>query len=289
MHLLRQVGQIEARGDRGQHRDDRKDEEDGGRQEAHLDRGLLVRHARQALDEAPLAVVLDEDDEVVGRDEEEGAAMPVEEREVLGQRRMKRAEAADGVEGERQHENRDPEKNRALDEVRHQDAPHAARRRIDEHDRRAEEDAARKRDAEKLRGDDAERVETHRVVEDAEADAAPADELPHAGTVATLQVLDGRRDVRALPPSHEEEDARQDRPGRGPEDHDAHQAVLIADLRVGDEHEAADHRHVARDRPHPPRHLLAAREEVLRTLDEPPHEKPRAEDDDKVRRNDKQV
>ena len=286
VHLRRKVREVRTRGNRGQHGEYRKEEEDRRGKDSHLDGVLLVRNGRQPLHERPASVVLDEHDEVVRRKKPQRATMSVEEREVPRHRAVELAESANGVERERKYRERDGHQDNALDDVRDEHAPKSARERIDKHDRRAERDADRERHTEELRGDDAKRVETHRVVEDAERDAAPREELTHARTVAAFKVFDGRCEVRPLPPPREDERADEDGERRGPEHRHAHESVLVSDLRVGDEHEAADHRHVRADRAHPPRDHLAAREEVLRPLHEPPHAEAHEHCDREIRPND---
>ena len=112
--------------------------------------------------------------------------MSVEGVEVVRQSLHQRSQPADGIEREKQHCNSRHKEDRALDHVRHQNTPKPARERIGEHNHHAKPDAGGKRNLQKHACYQPERVEPHHVVEDAERDAAPADDLSHARTVALL-------------------------------------------------------------------------------------------------------
>ena len=99
--------------------------------------------------------------------------MSAEKREMLRHGLVKRAESADGVERKRKNRQRDRHQHGALDDVRHEDAPKSASSGVDQDDARAKRYARGKRNAEELRGDDAEGVEPDGIVEDAERNAAP--------------------------------------------------------------------------------------------------------------------
>ena len=99
--------------------------------------------------------------------------MSAKERKMLRYGSVEFTQTADGVERKRQNRQRDGHQHHALDDVRYDDAPQSARRRIDENDAGAERDSNRKRHTQELRGDDSERVESDGIVEYAERNTAP--------------------------------------------------------------------------------------------------------------------
>ena len=180
MHFRRKIRQIHAGGDGRQHGKNRKHKKYRRRQNAHLYRISLVGNGRKTLDKRPCAIVLDEDDKIVSREEVERAAMSAKEREMLRDGAVERTQSAYSIERERKNRQRNHHEDGTLDDVRHKYAPYSAHNGIDENNCRAKGDSRRKRNTEELRCYYAKRVQAHGIVDDAERDAAPGKHLAHA-------------------------------------------------------------------------------------------------------------